>query len=233
MNTIITGASKGIGKATAEAFAKLGCKLFLCARNQHALELLKEQLEQLHPSTEVYIFAADLSKKDNVYEFAKQILGKTEQIDVLINNAGYFKPGEMLNQSDNESEYTMNLNFWSAFYLTKALVPFMKKGAAHIFNICSVASLKAYPKSGIYSTSKFALLGFTKALRQDLMQTHIRVTAVHPGPTWSDSWAGADLPKDRLMPAHAVADAIIAAYQMPTNTVLEELILRPQLGDLL
>ncbi|MEL7124283.1 MAG: SDR family oxidoreductase [Bacteroidota bacterium] len=233
MNTIVTGASKGIGKATAEAFAKLGSNLFLCARNQHNLKVLKDQLEERNPSIEVHIFATDLSEKENVYEFARQITSLTEQVNVLINNAGYFKPGEMLKQTDNESEYTMNLNFWSAFYLTKALVPFMRKEAGHIFNICSVASLKAYPKSGIYSTSKYALLGFTKALRQDLSSTHIRVTAVHPGPTWSDSWSGVDLPEDRLMPAHAVADSIVAAHQLPTNTVLEELILRPQLGDLL
>jgi len=105
-----------------------------------------------------------------------------------------------------------------------------KKG--HIFNICSVASITAYPNGGSYSISKFALLGMSKVLREELKASGIKVTAVLPGATWSASWAGVDLPEERLMKASDIADSIYAASLLSPAAVIEEIIIRPQLGDL-
>ncbi len=90
----------------------------------------------------------------------------------------------------------------------------------------------AYPNGGSYSISKFALLGFSKVLREELKSSGIKVTAVMPGATWSDSWSGAELPYERLMEAEDIAESILSIYKLGPSAVVEEIILRPQLGDL-
>ena len=98
--------------------------------------------------------------------------------------------------------------------------------------MCSTASTSAYTNGGSYSISKYALLGFTKNLRQELKTEGIKVTAIMPGATWSDSWAGFDAPEERLMQARDIAEAVVAALRMSAAAVVEEIVLRPQLGDL-
>jgi short-subunit dehydrogenase len=124
-------------------------------------------------------------------------------------------------------------NLYSAYHLTRALIPtLLKSPTPHIFNMCSIASKIAYPNGGSYSISKFALLGFTKVLREELKDKGVKVTAILPGATWSNSWAGADLPHERIMEANDIAIAVWSAIQMSPSAVVEEIILRPQLGDL-
>lgn len=98
--------------------------------------------------------------------------------------------------------------------------------------MCSIASKIAYPNGGSYSISKFALLGFSKVLREELKPTGIKVTSILPGATWSNSWAGVDLPEDRLMQAHDIAIPVWSALSMSPSAVVEEITIRPQLGDL-
>ena len=113
------------------------------------------------------------------------------------------------------------------------MVPFMKSSTKpHIFNMCSIASITAYPNGGSYGISKFALLGYTKVLRQELKEQNIKVTAIMPGATWSDSWAGVELPYERLMEAKDIAESVWAAYNLGKSAVVEEIVIRPQLGDL-
>ena len=107
-----------------------------------------------------------------------------------------------------------------------------KKGKGHIFNMCSVASLMAYPNGGSYSISKYALLGFSKNLRLELKDKGIKVTGIMPGATWSASWEGVELPEERLMQASDIALAVWSATQMSPSAVVEDIVLRPQLGDL-
>ena len=98
--------------------------------------------------------------------------------------------------------------------------------------MCSIASLNAYPNGGSYTISKFALLGFSKVLREELKDKGIRVTSVMPGATWSHSWDGADFPEDRLMKSEDIALVVSNAIDLSPNAVVEEIIIRPQLGDL-
>ncbi|HHM20936.1 MAG TPA: SDR family NAD(P)-dependent oxidoreductase, partial [Bacteroidetes bacterium] len=102
----------------------------------------------------------------------------------------------------------------------------------HIFNMCSIASLIAYPNGGSYTISKFALLGFSKVLREEMKDKGIKVTSILPGATWSASWAGVDLPKSRLMQPRDIARAVWCAWQMEPSAVVEDIVIRPQLGDL-
>ncbi len=230
---VVTGATKGIGRAIAEAFAQEGFDIAICARTSEDLTHLEKDFKTQYPHIQVVTKVADMRKKKDVLAFADFVKEKFQAIDVLINNAGVFIPGAIATESEGKLEMMIETNLYSAYYMTRALLPSIAQHQkAHIFNICSVASLQAYPNGGSYSISKFALLGFSKVLREELKKLGIRVTAVMPGATWSDSWAGVDLPESRLMQASDVANAIVGVYRLSDVTVVEELILRPQLGDL-
>ena len=156
-----------------------------------------------------------------------------ETLDILVNNAGVFIPGEIHKEPDGTLENQIETNLYSAYYLTRELLPIMlPQKSGHIFNMCSIASFMAYPNGGSYSISKFAMLGFSKVLREEMKEKGIRVTSIIPGATWSNSWAGVDLPKERLMQANDIAIAVMGAWKMSPSAVVEELIVRPQLGDL-
>lgn len=230
---VISGASKGIGKATAIAFAKQGFNIIACARNENNLIALKNELLSINPSIEIHYFVADLSQKNQVKSFVSFILSNTHAIDIVVNNAGVFLLGNVYDEDDENLETMINTNLYSAYYLTKGLLPSMvsqKKG--HIFNISSIAGINAYKNGGSYSISKFAMQGFTKSLRNEMKDFGIRVTGVLPGATLTDSWAGVDLPEERFIDPKDVAQTIVDIYNLSDRTVVEEIILRPQLGDI-
>lgn len=233
MNVIITGASKGIGKAIALEFASQGVNLILNARNIADLEKTRQDCLSIDPDIEVHIFPADLSQKDEVFALGEFCLGTFHEIDILVNNAGVFIPGAIHEEEDGRLEKMIDTNLYSAYHLTRKILPAMidqRKG--HLFNICSTASIYAYPNGGSYSISKFALYGMTKVLREELKDKGIRVTAILPGATWSASWAGVDLPEKRLMDPKDLAKSIWNAYQLSDNAVIEELLIRPLEGDI-
>ena len=233
MNVIITGATKGIGLAIAEAFAAEGANLMVNSRTETDLEALAKDFGERFPEATINYRATDMSKKVEVLEFAKMVTAEWEQIDVLVNNAGVFLPGQIHLEEEGTLELQIETNLYSAYNLTRALLPtMMKNNNGHVFNICSIASFMAYPNGGSYSISKWAMLGFSKVLREEMKDKGIRVTSVMPGATWSASWAGVDLPETRLMPASDIALAVLSCYKMGPSTVVEDIILRPQLGDL-
>ncbi len=233
MNAIITGASRGIGKAIAFKFAAEGFNLALCSRTQSHLDELAKELMALYPGIEVICKATDVSKKEEVQAFAALIQSKWSVVDVLVNNAGIFIPGEIHTEAEGALEQAMATNLYSAYYLTRAVLPqLFSSQKPHVFNMCSVASLFAYPNGGSYSISKFAMLGFSKVLREELKQKRVRVTSIIPGATWTDSWAGSGLSPERMMKAEDIAMAVWNAFQMSDQTVVEEILLRPQLGDI-
>lgn len=233
MNAIITGASKGIGRAIACLLAEKGFDLIVCARGKKALDDLEKEISQINPVVKFHSLQADLSTTEGGVAFGRFCLDVCPSIDILINNAGIFIPGEIHKEEPGILEKLMHTNLYSAYYLTKVLLPKMIQDQhGHIFNMCSVASIKAYPNGGSYSISKFALLGLTRVLREELKEKGIKVTAIIPGATWSDSWQGVELPEIRLMEARDVALSILNAYQLSPQAVVEEIVLRPILGDL-
>ena len=232
-NIVITGGTKGLGRAMAEEFAAQGFDVCVCARTRADLDAMQADWETQFPQSRLYTQAVDLSKKDDVFHFAAYVRSLWSRLDVLINNAGIFLPGIISEEVEGTLETLMEINLYSAYHLTRALLPLMRPNRhGHIFNLCSIASIAAYPNGGSYTISKFAMLGFTKVLREEMKSQGIKVTALLPGATWSDSWLGADFAPDRLMQAADIAKMVWATYNLSDAAVVEELLIRPQLGDL-
>ncbi|MFL5742854.1 MAG: SDR family oxidoreductase [Flavisolibacter sp.] len=233
MNAVITGASRGIGKAVARIFAQHGYDLYLCSKNEARLLQAIEELKTEFPSITVDGKASDIGKKQQAQLFGQWVLNQVDDVDVLVNNAGSFIQGNISDEPDGALESMMDLNLFSAYHLTRVLLPrMMAHRSGHIFSLCSIASLGAYPNGGAYSISKFALLGFSKNLRRELQPYGIKVTAVIPGAVYTDSWKGSGVSKDRIMEEEDIAKMIYAASRLSPQAVVEEIILRPQLGDL-
>ncbi|MEP6747274.1 MAG: SDR family oxidoreductase [Bacteroidota bacterium] len=233
MNVVITGASKGFGRAIAETFAANGHNLYICSRNEIVLYKAMEELLTRYPNIKIKAKARDISKKEEVKDFAEWVLANAYNIDVLINNAGRFIPGSIHNEKDGALEEMIQTNVYSAYHLTRSLLPsMMKRKSGHIFNMCSIASLSAYNNGGAYSISKFALHGFSKNLREELKTYNIKVTTVFPGAAYTDSWSGSGIDPKRIMEANDIAAMIYAASQLSPQACVEDIILRPQLGDL-
>ena len=232
-NIVITGASRGMGRAMAEKFGAGGCNLFLCARNTKALAQVCGELQTKFPSIKVFFFAADLSQKIDALNLSLAIKEKFERVDVLINNAGQFIPGSIYNEKEGVLEEMLGVNLYSAYYLTRALLPSMiQNKEGHIFNICSIASLKAYDNGGSYSISKFALMGFSKNLREELKPYNIKVSSVFPGAVYTASWEGSGVSRGRIMEVNDIAMMVYTASLLSPQACVEEIILRPQMGDL-
>ncbi len=228
---VITGATKGIGKAIAEKFAAEGFDLALCARSKKDLEQLQSEIRI--PNSEIIIQQCDVSKKDELKAFAEKVNSEFGAVDIIVNNAGIFLPGQVINEQDGTLEKLIETNLYSAYHLSRMLLPkMMEKKNGHIFNMCSIAGIQSYPNGGSYSISKFALLGLSKALREELKSSNIKVTALIPGAVYTDSWAGAGLPESRFMKAEDIAKTIWDIYNLSDTTVVEEIILRPMLGDI-
>jgi short-subunit dehydrogenase len=232
MNVVITGASKGIGRAIAEQFARTGADLFLCSRQMdktlHWQQALMEQF-----NTSIMSHNADLAIEEEVKLLGKKVLEAFGTVDILVNNAGIFEPGTVYQEPEGQLEKMMKLNLYSAYHLTRILVPGMIKNKnGHIFNICSVAALQAYPNGGSYSISKWAMLGFSRNLREEMKAYGIKVTAVHPGATLTGSWEGFDIDPSRIMEADDIAAMVVAAAGLSPQACVEEMLIRPQLGDL-
>lgn len=232
MIIIITGASKGIGLAIAKAFAAPEHQLLLCSRNGDTLEKAVTLLKQEAKTENIHGFVADVSKKEEVAAFAKFCLGFGTP-EILINNAGFFVPGNVLDEEEGALEKMLNSNLLSVYHLCRLLVPAMKQvKKGHIFNMSSIAALKAYEGGGGYSISKYALNGFTANLRHELKDFGIKVTGIMPGAVFTDSWKGFDNSEGRIMEAKDIADMVVACSKLSTQAVVEEIIIRPQLGDL-
>jgi len=232
MNVVITGASRGIGKELAEQFAKEGANLFLCSRNMDKTIDWQNELMSAH-GIQVSSFDVDFEKIAAVKAFAAQLLNATNSIDVLINNAGIYVPGSIYNEPEGQLEKMLSVNLIAAYHLTRALVPSMiNRKAGHIFNISSIAALKAYSNGGSYSISKWAMDGFSKNLREELMPFGIKVTTVHPGATMTSSWDGSGINPERIMETSDIAKMVVASSKLSPQACVEDIVIRPLLGDL-
>jgi len=233
MNAVITGASRGIGKALAEIFALHGYNLFLCSKTESNLLETIDDLKRRFPNVQVDGQALDISKKEKAQLFGEWVTNHADSVDVLINNTGTFIQGNVSDEPDGALETMLEVNLFSAYHTTRSVLPKMKaQNSGHIFTICSIASLAAYPGGGAYSISKYALLGFTRNLRAELKEHGIKVTAVIPGAVYTDSWKGSGVPESRIMETEDLARMIFAASQLSPQAVVEDIVLRPQLGDL-
>ncbi len=229
---LITGASQGIGAAIARVFAReiRGVRLALVARNAKNLAAVARACGRLGAKAE--IFPADVSAESAVAELTKAVRQQWGAVDVLINNAGVFAGAPFAELPVAEFDRIVAANLRSAFLMTRAFLPAMlKRGRGEVFFMSSIAGLDAYPNGAAYCAAKFGVTGLAKVLRAETKGTGVRVCCVHPGATWSPSWASSGVKPERIMPAEDVAQAFYDVYRLSRRTVVEEIVLRPERGD--
>jgi NAD(P)-dependent dehydrogenase (short-subunit alcohol dehydrogenase family) len=238
---LITGASQGIGEAIAKVFAEeiRGARLALVARNVRGLQATAKACAKLalrHGSgqgAKAEAFECDVSNETSVGLMAEAVRERFGKVDVLINNAGAFAMAPFVETKVDEFDRMIAVNLRSAFLVTQAFLPAMlKQKHGDVFFMSSIAGLGAYPHSTGYCAAKFGLTGMAKVLRAETKDHGVRVCCVHPGAVWSPSWSKSGVKPERIMPAEDIARAILDVYRLGRRTVVEEIVFRPQLGDL-
>lgn len=229
---LITGASQGIGAAIARTFAReiRGVRLALVARNEKKLAAVARACANANAAAAT--FACDVSDEASVAAMAAAVTTKFRRVDVLINNAGKFAGAPFTELSVADFDQMIAANLRSVFLVSRAFAPGMiARGSGDIFNMSSIAGLVAYPGGAGYSAAKFGVSGLSKVMRAELRDKGVRVCCVYPGATWSPSWEGSGVDPARMMPAEDVARAFLDVYRLTRRTVVEEIVLRPQRGD--
>ena len=230
---LVTGASKGIGRATALRLAQDGANMVIAATSNDLLEKVKGELEGL--GAESIAVRCDVTHLSECEDLVQQALSRFGHIDILVNNAGVGFSGKIVDSDPKEAEQMVKVNILGVYYMTRLVLPSMiEQGRGDIVNIGSVAGLKYSPNFAIYSATKFAVRAFSEALRNEVQQYNIRVTLVHPGMTktaFFDSFTkgGSPVPVDKgeiLRPEH-IADAIHLALTRPEGSALNEMTVRP------
>jgi len=232
-NALITAATKGIGRAIAIAFAKEGVNLAICARGEQDLSAFKAELVAINPNIKVVTVATDVSNKADLLKFAGIAEQELGFISIVVNNAGMYEQSSILDDSDGAFDKQVNTNLAPTYqlyrYFGKTMIA-AREG--HFFNICSVAALTPIAEAGTYSVTKFALFGLTKVMRLEMQQYNVKVTAVIPGSTLTNSWAGMDVDKDTMVLPEDIASAIINIYKMSTGANVDEIIIKPATGQI-
>ena len=229
---LVTGATQGIGLATAQFLAAQGCDLILCARNQERLTAAQSQLSR--NQIRVQAVSCDVRDEKSVAAMFAAIRKKVSHLDILINSAGIAHPFQPITGlSTREWNEVLATNLTGTFLVTRAALPLMARGSS-IVNVLSMSSKRAFPNLGAYTASKFGALGLTNTLREELRSQGIRVIAALPGstdtPIWDTLWPEA--PRHKMMRAETIAQAIVAALRLPPDTTVEELDLMPTGGPL-
>lgn len=230
---IVTGGSQGMGKVIAEKLLTEGFSVAICARNISKLQAVEAEWNEKYPNASVIAYNADLSIKEEANFFADMVLSAFPKIDMLVNNAGMYLPGTIAEEPDGLLETMLGSNLYAAYYLTRKILQLMKKNnGGHIFNMCSIASLKAYPNGGSYGIAKYAAMGFSENLREELKPFGIKVTTICPGATYTPSWYGSGVDPARMMEATDIATMIWSAYSLSATANVETIVIRPVKGDI-
>ena len=229
---LITGASQGIGAAIARMFAAEvdGVRLALVARTERKLAGVARACAK--DAAVVETFPCDVSDDASVAAMAQAVQHRFGRVDVLINNAGWFAGAPFTEMSVADFDRLIATNLRSVFLVSRAFAPGMiRRGRGDVFNMSSIAGLIAYPGGAGYSAAKFGVSGLSKVMRAELREKGVRVCCVYPGATVSPSWKNSGVRAARMMPAEDVARAFLDIYRLSRRTVVEEIVLRPQSGD--
>jgi short-subunit dehydrogenase len=232
-NAIITAATKGIGKAVAIAFAKQGINLSICSRNAQDLLEFKRELQDINPQITVVTMVTDCSMRDELKNFAAFTEKMLGFVDIIVNNVGMYKHISILEDSDDSFQKQVDTNLMPAYELYRFFGKSMVSvGKGHIFNICSVAAITPIPEAGVYSVTKYALLGLNKVMRLEMQGHGVKVTAIIPGSTLTDSWRDVAVDKAKMVLPEDVASAIVNILNMSAGANVDELIIKPAAGQL-
>jgi len=232
-NALITGATKGIGRSVTIAFAKQGINVAICSRNEQELSDFKQELLLIAPQIQVFTLLADCSKRDDVKKFAEFTEKNMGFVDIIVNNVGMYKYSFILDDSEDSFQKQIDTNLMPAYELYRFFGKRMVSvGKGHIFNICSVAAINPIAEAGVYSVTKYALLGLNKVMKLEMQPHGVKVTAIIPGSTLTDSWRGMEVDKNKMVLPEDIAEAITTIYNMSAGANVDEMIIKPAYGQI-
>lgn len=222
---VITGAGDGLGRQIALDVANDGAKVVLVSRTEEKLKKLKNEI--LNTGGEAEYYVCDISKLSEVGDISKKILGMYKNVDILINNAGVYFEGSTVDIDENKTKKMIEINTLGTIYVSKAFLPnMMDKNSGQILNVISVAGVEAGEEYTLYTASKFAITGFTEALRKELMKTKIKVSAIYPEGIKTNIFAasgGLDYSKEEpqmLMDPKDVSGVVLFMLKQPVDVNL-------------
>ncbi len=229
---LITGATKGIGKSTAQTFARAGWNLILLGRDIRNLQDLKNELSTT--GVQINILAFDLSQSDKVDQYLNQCINSYGCPTVVINNAGFAFNGELVSMPLDKWQEIIQVNLTSVFQICSCIVPLMRNKGGLIINVSSHAANNAFPNWGAYCVSKAALASFTKCLREEERKNSIRACTITLGsvntPLWDSEFVNSDFNKDSMLSSDKVSETILFIAEQPKSQLIEDLTLMPATG---
>lgn len=227
-SALVTGASKGMGRAIALALGLEGYNLAICARNIEDLKMLEEEILKKNPSVKVFLKACDFSDEKEVEQLAKWVESRFSVLDVLVNNVGIYERVSMLKEGPNVLNEHMQINLFTPHYLSNYFGKIMRDARkGHIFNITSVASRNPVSAAGAYTITKYALTGLTKVLREELRKFGVKVTEIIPGSTLTSSWEGTEVPAEQFVLPEDIAKVILTCLSLSAGANIEEVTIKP------
>lgn len=235
LQALITGASSGIGKAVALAFAEAGINVALVSRSADKLEAVAQKAASFGVKAQAY--PLDLGDLDQVKPKISAIAADFGPIDILVNNAGMGYTGTVMDTPLSDWQRVIDLNLTSALQCIQAILPMMRdRGEGTIINVSSIAGIQVFPGWGAYCVSKFGLMALSKTLAAEERANGIRVTAICPGsvntPIWDTDTVNADFDRKAMLTPEIVAQSILQTALLPAKAVIEELTLMPSAGTL-
>jgi len=227
----ITGSTSGIGKQIAIALARADAKVIVSGRSKEKLENTVEIIKSMN--AQVLGYPCDCRKNEDIRNVVTNAKEKWGTIDILINNAGIAVFKKITELNEQEWDDMLDTNTKAAFLCTKAVLPDMiEQQSGHIINVVSVAGKKPYPSCSGYCASKYGLAGFTEVLRLETRKHNIKVTSFVPGATATPLWGDADVDYTKMIQPENVAQTMVALCESPSDAMVEEVVMRPQGGDL-
>jgi 3-oxoacyl-[acyl-carrier protein] reductase len=230
---VVTGASKGIGKAIAVALADTGVKVVLAARTHRTVEQVASNLREI--GADAFAVPTDVTDADAVQNLIQRTIGTYQKLDILINNAGNGIFGTVADFDPSDWDSVINSNLKGVFLCAKYALPhLLTQGDGQIVNVLSIAAKVAFPASSAYCAAKAGALALTKVLAAEVRDQNIRVTAVLPGSVATPFWD--DIPQhpefEKMLKPEHVANAVLSVCQQPVGMVTEEIVVMPPLGIL-
>jgi len=233
INALVTGASRGIGNAIAKRISKKCQNLFITSRYENSLDKGLKSFSEIYKGNIYGIFADHNKAEESAKIIQNFVAHNIEKLDVLILNAGFYVEGDLCSIDNADFISNMEVNFSVNYHIVKELMFLLRKSKkARIIIIGSTAAYEPYPLVPTYGIAKWALRGFAINLRKELMKENIGVTFISPGATLTDMWEGEELPPKRLLEPDDIAKVIDNLLTLSEQAVVEELIIRPMLGDI-
>ena len=229
---LVTGATKGIGRAVSFALAQAGYSIIICARNEIKLEEFQRWLGETCPTTVVFVRACDFSSPRQRAHLLDWLEREQMFIEVLVNNVGMFEPLSLFDEAPDTLERHMQVNLFTPYQLSVQAARQMRlRGQGHIINISSIAAREAVPSAAAYTVTKYALAGLTAVLREELRAAGVKVTEIIPGSTLTASWEGTKMPSTEFVLPEDIADAVLSILKMSPGANVDEIVIRPLKGQ--